>query len=184
MNLRLEPLSSRRARAVLVLFPSVSSSNCCVGRSERQFADFAVHSARAQYFDVIESWTESARGAVICANSTSITGESSSIRRCSTKTTNGEGSFITLNMTKVVHHLWEAIRFENALTLEPVFDTERPIRSTGDVLPWYSGKPCEHTKRSHINMCVYDSRWEANESLELDRNQNVRRLGEERPHWF
>src|SRR6202521_4145098 len=81
---------------------------------------------------------------------------------------------ITLNMTKVVQHLWEAIRFENALTLEPVFDTERPIRSTGDMLPWYSGKPCEHTQRSHINMCVYDSRWEANESLELDRNQNVR----------
>jgi type III restriction enzyme len=81
---------------------------------------------------------------------------------------------ITLNMTKVVQHLWEAIRFENALTLEPVFDTERPIRSTGDMFPWYSGKACEHTKRSHINMCVYDSRWEANESLELDRNQNVR----------
>jgi type III restriction enzyme len=81
---------------------------------------------------------------------------------------------ITLNMTKVVQHLWEAIRFENALTLEPVFDTERPIRSTGDMLPWYSGKACEHTKRSHINMCVYDSRWEANESLELDRNENVR----------
>ena len=55
-----------------------------------------------------------------------------------------------------------------------MFDTERPIRSTGDMLPWYSGKACEHTKRSHINMCVYDSRWEANESLELDRNQNVR----------
>ena len=81
---------------------------------------------------------------------------------------------ITLNMTKVVQHIWEAIRFENALTLEPVFDTERPIRSTGDMLPWYTGKACEHTKRSHINMCVYDSRWEANEALELDRNQNVR----------
>jgi type III restriction enzyme len=81
---------------------------------------------------------------------------------------------ITLNMTRIVQHIWEAIRFENALTLEPVFDTERPIRSTGDMLPWYSGKACEHTKRSHINMCVYDSRWEANESLELDRNQNVR----------
>jgi len=81
---------------------------------------------------------------------------------------------ITLNMTKVVQHLWEAIRFENALTLAPVFDTERPIRATGDMLPWYSGKACEHTKRSHINMCVYDSRWEANESLELDRNLNVR----------
>ena len=81
---------------------------------------------------------------------------------------------ITLNMTKIVQHIWEAIRFENALMLEPVFDTERPIRSTGDMLPWYSGKACEHTKHSHINMCVYDSRWEANESLELDRNQNVR----------
>jgi type III restriction enzyme len=82
--------------------------------------------------------------------------------------------FFTLNMTKIVEHLWGAIRFENALTLEPVFDTERPIRSTGDMLPWYSSKPCEHTQRSHINMCVYDSRWEANESLELDRNANVR----------
>jgi len=81
---------------------------------------------------------------------------------------------ITLNMTKIVQHIWEAIRFENALTLEPVFDIERPIRATGDMLPWYSGKACEHTKRSHINMCVYDSRWEANESLELDRNKNVR----------
>ncbi len=81
---------------------------------------------------------------------------------------------ITLNMTKVVQHIWEAIRWENALTLEPVFDTERPIRSTGDMLPWYTGKACEHTKRSHINMCVYDSRWEANEALELDRNANVR----------
>jgi type III restriction enzyme len=81
---------------------------------------------------------------------------------------------ITLNMTRIVQHIWEAIRFENALTLEPVFDTERPIRSTGDMLPWYTGKACEHTKRSHINMCVYDSRWEANESLELDRNPNVR----------
>ena len=81
--------------------------------------------------------------------------------------------FLTLNMTKIVEHLWGAIRFENALTLEPVFDTERPIRSTGDMLPWYSSKPCEHTQRSHINMCVYDSRWEANESLELDRNANV-----------
>lgn len=80
---------------------------------------------------------------------------------------------ITLNMNKIVQHLWEAIRFENALSLEPVFDTERPIRSTGDMLPWYTGRPCEHTKRSHINMCVFDSTWEASEAFELDRNQRV-----------
>ncbi len=80
---------------------------------------------------------------------------------------------ITLNMSKVVQHMWEAIRFENALSLVPVFDTESPIRSTGDMLPWYTGKPCEHTKRSHINMCVFDSTWEASEAFELDRNPNV-----------
>jgi type III restriction enzyme len=41
------------------------------------------------------------------------------------------------------------------------------------MLPWYTGKPCEHTKRSHINMCVFDSTWEASEAFELDRNPNV-----------
>jgi type III restriction enzyme len=81
---------------------------------------------------------------------------------------------ITLNMSKIVQHMWEAIRFENALTLEAIFDKERPIRSTGDMFPWYTGKPCEHTKRSHINLCVFDSRWEASESFELDRHPNVR----------
>ena len=80
---------------------------------------------------------------------------------------------LTMEMTKIVQHLWEAIRCTNALTLDPIFDTERPIRSTGDMLPWYTGKACEHTKKSHINMCVYDSRWEANEAQELDRNYNV-----------
>ena len=38
---------------------------------------------------------------------------------------------------------------------------------------WYTGKPCEYTKRSHINFCVYDSTWEAAEAFELDRNDTV-----------
>jgi len=38
---------------------------------------------------------------------------------------------------------------------------------------WYTGKPCESTKRSHINFCVYDSIWEASEAFELDRNPGV-----------
>jgi len=38
---------------------------------------------------------------------------------------------------------------------------------------WYTGRPCEYTKKSHINFCVYDSTWEAAESCELDRNDNV-----------
>ncbi len=80
---------------------------------------------------------------------------------------------ITLNMTKVVQHIWRAIRFENTEKLEPVFDRDRPIRSTGDMGIWYTGKPCEYTVRSHINFCVYDSAWEASEAFELDHSAEV-----------
>ena len=80
---------------------------------------------------------------------------------------------ITLNMTKVVQHIWEAIRFENTEKLEPVFDRDHPIRSTGDMGTWYTGKPCEHTVKSHINFCVYDSAWESSEAFELDHNPVV-----------
>ena len=80
---------------------------------------------------------------------------------------------LTLNMSKIVQHIWEAIRFENTEALVPVFDTDRPMRSTGDMRTWYTGRPCERTKRSHINFCVFDSTWEASEAFELDRNANV-----------
>ena len=80
---------------------------------------------------------------------------------------------ITLNMTRVVQHVWDAARFENTEGLEPVFDTERPIRSTANMPTWYTGKPCHTAARSHVNMCVYDSAWEASEAFELDRNPEV-----------
>jgi type III restriction enzyme len=80
---------------------------------------------------------------------------------------------LTLNMNKIVQHIWEAIRFNNTLKLSPVFDTERPIRSTGDMQTWFTGKPCEYTKRSHISHCVFDSTWEASEAFKLDRDPNV-----------
>jgi type III restriction enzyme len=53
-------------------------------------------------------------------------------------------------MSSVAEHLEQAIHFENTEALVPVFDTERPIRSTSDMLPWYTGKACEHAKHSHI----------------------------------
>jgi len=40
---------------------------------------------------------------------------------------------ITLNLGKVVQHMWENIGSENTESLVPVFDTERPIISTGDM---------------------------------------------------
>ena len=80
---------------------------------------------------------------------------------------------ITLSMTKVVQHIWEAIRFENTEKRELVFDQDNPIRTTSNMGTWYTGKPCEYTKKSHINFCVFDSAWEASESFELDQNKDI-----------
>jgi type III restriction enzyme len=80
---------------------------------------------------------------------------------------------ITLNMNKIVQHIADAIRHDNVETLVPVFDRDRPIRSTGDMRTWYTAKPCEYAKKSHINFCVFDSTWEASEAFQLDQNENV-----------
>lgn len=81
---------------------------------------------------------------------------------------------ITLNMTKVVQHIWEAIRCQNTERLIPIFDRDHPIRSTGEMNTWYTGKPCERTRKSHINVCVYDSTWEASDAFHMDDSPHVR----------
>jgi type III restriction enzyme len=80
---------------------------------------------------------------------------------------------VTLNMSKVVQHVWEAVRQENTERLVPVFDRDHPIRATGDMRTWYTGKPCERTRKSHINVCVYDSAWEASDAFVLDHSERV-----------
>ncbi len=80
---------------------------------------------------------------------------------------------IKLNMSKVINHFWRAIEFNNTEKMEIIFDTGHPIRSTGDMRPWGTGKPCEWTKKSHINYCVFDSPWESSDSFQLDNNEAV-----------
>ncbi len=80
---------------------------------------------------------------------------------------------IALNMSRVVQHIWEAVRQENTERLTPVFDRDHPIRATGQMRTWYTGKPCERTRRSHINVCVYDSSWEAADAFHLDDSDRV-----------
>lgn len=80
---------------------------------------------------------------------------------------------LTLNMQRIVQHVFEQIRFTNTTGLEPIFDRTKPIRSTGDMLPWYTGKPVVAATRSHINLCVADSTWEAQAADELDHNPAV-----------
>lgn len=80
---------------------------------------------------------------------------------------------IILNMNKIIQHIWTEIRAENTQKLTPIFDREKPIRSTSDVRTWYTGKPCEWTDKSHISHCVYDSGWEASEAYFLDKSDLV-----------
>ncbi len=80
---------------------------------------------------------------------------------------------ITLNMAKVVQHVCQAIRPENAERIEPVFDRDQPIRQTADMRTWFTGKPCAPTARSHINFCVFDSTWEASDAFALDHSPEV-----------
>lgn len=81
---------------------------------------------------------------------------------------------IILNMNKIIQHIWTQIRSENTEKLTPVFDKERPIRSTSDMKTWYTSKPCEWTAKSHISHCVYDSGWEASEAYFLDKSDLVK----------
>ena len=80
---------------------------------------------------------------------------------------------LTLNMQKIVQHVFEQIAEASVESITPVFDTNKPIRSTGDMLPWYSGKPCEPTKKSHVNFVVFDSTWEATEAFHIERSPHV-----------
>lgn len=80
---------------------------------------------------------------------------------------------LTLNMGKVVEHVFHDIRSQNTESIVPVFDQDYPIRSTDDMRTWYTGKPSEFALKSHINRCVYDSTWEASEAFHLDHSPNV-----------
>ncbi len=80
---------------------------------------------------------------------------------------------ITFNMSRIVQHVWDAVRQENTEKIMPVFDRDHPLRSTADMRTWYTGKPCERTKKSHINVSVHDSTWEATDAFVLDNSDHV-----------
>ena len=50
---------------------------------------------------------------------------------------------------------------------------DHPMRSAGQMGTWYTGKPCERTRKSHINVCVYDSTREASDAFVLDDSEHA-----------
>jgi type III restriction enzyme len=80
---------------------------------------------------------------------------------------------IMLNMNKIIQHIWNEIRAVNTTELEPVFDKERPVRSTADVRVWWTSKPCEDFTNSHINFVVVDNKWEFLEARTINESNAV-----------
>jgi type III restriction enzyme len=78
-----------------------------------------------------------------------------------------------LNMNKVIQHIWNEIRAVNTTELEPVFDKERPVRSTHDVRAWWTSKPCENFIKSHINFVAVDNKWEFLEARTINDSSRI-----------
>ncbi len=85
----------------------------------------------------------------------------------------GRRLIITLNLNKLVRHIWHGITASSTVMLEVQFDAEEPIGSTASMQTWYTGRSNGLTKRSHINRCIFDSTWEASAAYVLDHNTEV-----------
>ncbi len=80
---------------------------------------------------------------------------------------------VRLNCSTVVNHLVPYLQQENVEALELVFDMAKPIISTADMKAWDTSKPFDAFKKTHVNLCVYDSRWEKTAAFHLDRSSHV-----------
>jgi len=76
-------------------------------------------------------------------------------------------------MTKIVQHIWEAIREGNTERLTAVFDGQYPIRSTGDMRTGTPASLVSTARDPTSTFPVYDSTWEASEAFILDHDPNV-----------
>ena len=79
----------------------------------------------------------------------------------------------TLNLSKIVRHLYNEIQCANTDRIAAVLDHRHPIRRASEMLPWYTSRPCCKTEKSIINMVVLDSTWEASEAYHLEHSQKV-----------
>ncbi len=82
---------------------------------------------------------------------------------------------LALSASKIVQHLWQALRFNHAERRELIFDRDRKaVGSTGDMAPWRTTRPCAFARKSHINVVVLDSPWEDSVAFRLDNDDRVR----------
>jgi len=82
--------------------------------------------------------------------------------------------YLVLDRERIAEHVRSALQLQDIDRPVLLFDEEKEVRSTADVSPWYTGKPCEWSRKSHISHCVFDSRWESSAEYTLDRSRQVR----------
>lgn len=80
---------------------------------------------------------------------------------------------VRLNAAAIVNHLKPYIQKENVESYELIVDVNKPIISTGDMKAWDTSKPYDAFRKTHINLCVFDSRWEKTAAIHLDRSPHV-----------
>ena len=79
----------------------------------------------------------------------------------------------SLHIDLITQHLMKHVVEQNTLTLEPVFDGERPIGSTRDMRTWYTTRITEPTQRCQISHIVVDSGWEKYAANVVESNAKV-----------
>ena len=67
---------------------------------------------------------------------------------------------IALNLDPIIQHLLRHVSEQNRERLEPVFDEDMPVGSTGDMRTWYTTRIVTRTRKSHIGHVVVDFAWE------------------------
>ena len=83
-------------------------------------------------------------------------------------------SFIlSMNMSKIIRHIWGAIINAPEMKPEVIFDVHKPIMSSADMVDWYTAKHTEYGRKSHINRAVCDSSWEVAAVRILDESKDV-----------
>lgn len=91
---------------------------------------------------------------------------------------------VMFNMRSVVDHVLGFVSAGNTESKRVVFAPGGKSKSTGGVSPWYTAKKVVEAAKSHINPSPYDSAWERDAALEMERNgrvlswvKNERRVG-------
>ena len=79
---------------------------------------------------------------------------------------------LTLNMSRVVQHIWDAIRLENTERLEPVFDRDHPMGSTGDMSTWYTEDPAS-AQPGPTSTFAFTTARESSDEYQLEHNEAV-----------